>query len=664
MNLHPLSSKILKNLEKGDCRLILHPCTLSHKFICLVSIPSHTLKDWAVKFDDILFALDPRALEERDSAELSVVESYEIRERIPRNSMVLPYDALYHKYGNDPALQKLFINNGGRPFTDIERIKLLGRIITHNLQISNAAIPRNGIVSSCFPLHKPAVGRKLLAKWMSYRLWPAVSLIHRLRDYAGDSFAMATSFFHIHLTSWLLFPILWDAVMVIESLVRKDNFFKCTAVTAAVAPLLLPFWGIIMLKIWMRQQSKLACKFGTIHHSNDAMRQPVETAQADFALALGSELARPVDPASLHRPWESCRKSLGKSTSATLAICLCIIGCITCAHIAMYQLATFDVFSDQTVFFILIFFALVLAMMTSEEFSKLAVRLTAMEHHSCQEDHEASLLMKLFAFEFVSYVVPVLFTALLQKYTEKSISFVSSQIAVRIHAGIVLLVYLIKDFFGSFVRVYASYWFALRRVQAAHKQNQAHENKFFKITQAELESVLLKEEPSTIETLRWRLRKLMLLQMICLFSSFLPLASLALFLYWYMDSKSAVWKMINLSQRPIPKSCENVGAHWMAALRAVLFIAAFINPLTSVIAYDTLGLATSDSKMVFLLLFYVHYAWAGSCLDYFFSDEPDKVHLHVHWSKYLLERLVDGDDRQSCEHGDEGGDGPTRSVGP
>jgi hypothetical protein len=119
-----------------------------------------------------------------------------------------------------------------------------------------------------------------------------------------------------------------------------------------------------------------------------------------------------------------------------------------------------------------------------------------------------------------------------------------------------------------------------------------------------------------------------------------PLATCMAFVSNYVELRTDAWKLCQLSRRPEPRSCEDIGT-WYAILEVISNVAVITNSaLVAFTGTTTLNYTWATRIWIFLIM-------SGSILAckvviaMYVPDTPREVEIQLERQKFYLSKLVD-----------------------
>jgi hypothetical protein len=331
-----------------------------------------------------------------------------------------PYEFIYINYSRDK--KEMFTNAKGynHPFSDIIRVKLILSIISSIdsgcCSMNLDKLLANKSIVSYYPLHNDDARTILTKHWFPWSVRPWHQPIDEIKEYFGEKIGIYYLFFG-HYSTWLL-PLTIAGLVVSLDLVIEAGLYDSVD-QALVSGYMIPFycvfvsfWAQLMLEYWKRKEVTKAMEWG---------QTDFEETEIDRPQFRGDYIQSPTDGKRMKyfSPSERAKRMLYSYFIISLMILL-VITCVSLIFLAQYflneRVSDDQVKSDgSSVTSIGSAIQIVVLKMI---YGQIAENLTEHENHRTETEFEDSLIVKLFAFNFVNSYASLIFVAFIKTNVE------------------------------------------------------------------------------------------------------------------------------------------------------------------------------------------------------------------------------------------------------
>uniref|UniRef100_A0A2C9M9K5 Anoctamin n=1 Tax=Biomphalaria glabrata TaxID=6526 RepID=A0A2C9M9K5_BIOGL len=508
--------------------------------------------------------------------------------------------------------------------------------------------------------------KELDEKWSRfYKFQP----MWQIRNYFGEKIGLYFAWTGVLITT-LWIPMLFGVAVFIYGLYESltDTATKPNATSLGLQDVLedvkeafdndvTPFfalficcWGTIFLEVWKRRCSFLAYEWDV---------DQFETNEPDRPQFYGTVVKR--DPITDSLAWFYPFKLqlLKFSTSAAVLIFMvCVVVASVFAVIVYRVIMNIDYCPDLPNKECLLLTTIVSSILNAVSililgkiYDKLAVVLTDWENHRTQTSYDDSLIIKLFAFQFVNSYASCFYVAFLRgngslfkdRYVDTCEGSCMAQLSFQI-----LTLMIIKPFPKFFkdigLPLLKKILICLRRLCCQKNQVElTEENSAQQSQELFLERERLKPDLDDF-TMGEYTEKVILYGFLMLFACSFPLAPLMAIVICLIDIRVDAKRLLYLFRRPIAHIAEDIGM-WYNILNFVNFVGVLTNAF--IIAFTSswgsqfditgkLAVVIGFEHIVFILKF---------LLAYLIPDVSEDVKLAIRREKYLVQRKMDNESK-------------------
>ena len=449
-----------------------------------------------------------------------------------------------------------------------------------------------------------------------------------IRNYYGEKIALYFKFlgYYTHRLWWIgIFGII---VFVIQQLFDYNS--NNQIVLNVIFGLMVTFWSTYILEDWRLQELKFAHKFGQMEFEDEEQERP--SFVGTFKRSLINDF--------LNEMWSS---DFSRSFKQFLALLICLFFLGTNMLISVY-ISYIVTFLDKNQFLPNIpFISLELTlpaivniafmMIFNELFETVASVSTDWENHRTLSSYESSYVGKVFIFNFLNYISPMIF-----------ISFVNSELMgcyngnclynLRIYFRTLIYILFIKNFFeilGPSIKnaiIEKIHKSKKKDLESKRKKNLLKKNNRFNAYR-KINSYIQKEgrkepyaESEDIDgTVSDYLEVAINYGLLSLFGVAFPAAFLSSFVLMVSEIHVDKARLFNYCQRPVPQSCGSIG-FWLIIMDFVSYLSLLVN--TGIICF-TSGSFSNDRKfLLFIVILLINFGFKF-ITQLVHSGTPDSV---------------------------------------
>lgn len=284
------------------------------------------------------------------------------------------------------------------PVTEAERLRLAYLLISRPKNEGGAGITagrKEGqwrFVESVFPLHDHAFNRQWIARW-SKKYTLDDEDIGGVRDKFGEQVAFYFAFLQCYFT-FLAAP----AAVGFGAWLLLGQFSWLYAVANCL-------WSVVFFEYWRKREVDLAVEWGT--RGVSALQRP----RAQFKFEREA-----VDPVTgeIVKVWSPLKRLQRQLLQVPFALgCVVVLGSliVSCFAIEIFISEIYNgPFKQYLVFLPTILLTIFMPMLTTL-LTGFAKQLTELENYETHDDHQASMVQKIFVINFITSYTPIILTA-------------------------------------------------------------------------------------------------------------------------------------------------------------------------------------------------------------------------------------------------------------
>lgn len=296
------------------------------------------------------------------------------------------------------------------PFVKSVRLKLIMAMLRApkraggcDLEISKLLY--KGEILALYPLHERNITKQLARKCYSWCNMPWDAPTHDLKEYFGEKIALYTVFIG-HYSVFLIIPSIVG--LIFQLIVWGTGNFSHPVLP--FYSLLITVWSIVMIEYWKRQEATTAMHWGMTNFEKQEQDRPEYFGELVKSHINGEEI--------VYFPEKKSDRLAFFSQTIVTTFIMIVVAVVTAIYVLRFSLQQR---SDTNEFSSLI--ASVLNAMQIQFFNllyqKIVVKLTNNENHRTDTLYEDSMIVKLFAFQFINSYSSFFFLAFIATYLPK-----------------------------------------------------------------------------------------------------------------------------------------------------------------------------------------------------------------------------------------------------
>ena len=572
-------------------------------------------------------------------------------------------------------------------FKNMERIRLIYSLIESEIKIN--ALEEEEFVVAHFPLHNswqlngsetlivPHVSLEdRLLRNILYDFKPLdqdgplkqawrTSLINqrlplsKIKNYFGEKLGLYFEFLRFQQVSLLIPGIIGLAVYIIQQLFDQDS--PQTLVLNTFYSIFMTIWATVYLEAWSRRESTLAVVWGQTNF------EKVEIPRPQYK---GVPRRSPITDDMDEIYYESSKriKFFILACSVTLFIICCVLGIVAGLLILKQKL------NNDLIYFGTDFAPILCSVLNAIQiqifnfiYRKLSKTLTDLENHKTQEQYNDSLVLKIFAFQFVNSYNSLAYIAFVKTYSEGCLvtnAKGSKELQTGASCMDELYTQLISIFIVGYLRnlieigiPYGKYCLKRKRDAKSRVLTMELVNDIrIKIEeQIDLDYYLTNQDDETIDDY---MELAVQFGYLTLFALAFPLSSILAFVGLWLEMFTDKIKLINLVRRPIPFAANDIGS-WWNIFSAICVIAIFSNTALFCFTANTFKNwdAVKDYNYVIFAVIVIILLIFRSQLQTWIPDVPEKIEILQARHEFIVEKLLRGNEKTEAPQDDEAFDG-------
>ena len=539
------------------------------------------------------------------------------------------YEYLFVKY-NQNGEESTSTENSSF-FTFVDKYRILNFVLSSSFDLS--ALVSEGIILTRFVLHEEGILNELKNDWANfYKIFPDLPL-YRIKTYYSEQIAFYFGFSQIYKN-------FIRVLAVIGLLVYGYRIFNHYFVDAADRKniiylyetycVFLIIWGIMFNKYWERKEKLLAWEWGTFEVSDQQIQR--EEYKGEFTYDEVTGMMKTINR-------EHFKYFLIKLLSFIGSLSFMALGFLCKVMIPVFVEFLTDIkpFSDeynhnkaaQLIYGLLTGFQI---NFFNVGYSILAKKLTNFENHETMQEHNDSLIIKLFIFRFINSYLTLLKIALLHKDCDNN--------SCMSQLGYQLMIIFSTSIFFNFIELampWIKFWF------------KTHEGPFWRrsIFESETDEKLIKlESQALMEPYDYAINDFMEILTnygyLALFGSSHHLIGTLALIGLVIENRVDAIKLCSILKRPEPYKIDNIGV-WKKLFLFVSLCGIFTNLALSIFTTGYLKtLRLEDKGLMFiglenmaLVVFVI--IWA------MIPDRPKRVNEFRGWSKRIHHEMKTGE---------------------
>ena len=298
--------------------------------------------------------------------------------------------------------QSLYASAEGlsHPFSTIHRIKLIEAIIQDRGEFScGLNIPdliESGAVLSYFPLQEPSRAEQLAQKWLNPLVPPWEQPDTMIRDYFGEHIALYFKFMAHYITYLLPLAVVGFGVTIhmIVLINEYGTLFSAIPVMWSVPAfsIFVSLWTSVLLMSWQSHEKRTALEWGMIGF---------EHSQRDRHQFVGEMTTSHINGGPMkYFSFAEARKKRRQSFFVVTSMIILVIACVAGVFFLKYYLVQMQHVKNGSSYASIVNAAQI--QLLAFLYHSIALKLTDGENCRTDTEYEDSLIVKLFAFNFVN----------------------------------------------------------------------------------------------------------------------------------------------------------------------------------------------------------------------------------------------------------------------
>lgn len=553
-----------------------------------------------------------------------------------------PFELIYTKFSTNKVDESLFHRSPGHahPFQrDCLRLKIIATMIEAappgggpNLKLKRYL--RYQRILGFFALHDAEQLDRLDVLWRGSGLTgylPWKFPVNEIKEYFGEKTAMYYLFMG-HYNRWLCIPAFVGVPIQLGVLLYSRSSIYTGFTSAPFLPaysLAVTLWAVFLLEFWKRREHRVAMEWGMSGLEEQDVVQPEFRGQIIKSFVDGKEY--------IHFPTETRNKYVLQSSLSILALTFVVIGAVASIYTIKAELQTAGGFSPSNAQTAASIINSLLIQLTNLGFTFVANALTSRENHRTQHDHDDSLIIKIYVFQFINSFASFYFLAFFAEYISDVncgvngcmyslalnlfIIFIIRIISQQV-VGIVIpwLMYTYKRQGGSVVDVF---------LQKGVSSKSRPENEF-----------LLEPYDAGVAFIEDMMDSCIQFGYMSLFVTSLPVTALLALISNFITLRGKAWKLLNIHQRPAPVACEDIGQ-----FQSILLVTAIAAVITNAaLAVFTMTVFDHFSQALKFWVF-IGFQWlcfsAQAVIMEAIPDEPESIVFHKKRAKFIEAKVID-----------------------
>ncbi|CAM9205929.1 unnamed protein product [Chrysoparadoxa australica] len=472
-----------------------------------------------------------------------------------------------------------------------------------------------------FPKHIDVDKSEIRRKWLRLCQSPWKQPFHAIRDYFGEKVALYFQFIG-HLTKWLQPLALLGLITQIVVYSSGNNEHPITLLFAPVVVI----WAIVMLEFWKRKEQKVALEWGMVSFEEE------EQDRAEFK---GEVIKSPIDGKEmLYFPPSERNARVRWASAVILFLIICVIACIASIYALKWYLvyeldapwgakygATIAAIANAIQIQVLNFV-----------YRGIAVKLVEYENHRTETKFEDSLIVKLFAFQFINSFGSFFYLAFIG---EPLIGIKCETDCMTLLSHNLMIVFITQLVVGNITELLIPY---LQYKKKRHDETKGADRA--DLTHAEEEYMLVAYDP-IYGTLMDYAELAIQFGYLTLFVVSFPLAPFLALITNAVEIKSDAYKLLTKMQRPVPRGAEDIG-RWQHIFTFICMAAVVTNAASMCFVYETqLGKLSLPTKLWCFIFFTYGTYLAMSVLEAAVPDVPHDVAMQIKRQDFLTSKIID-----------------------
>mmetsp|Transcript_6613 Transcript_6613/g.15107 ORF Transcript_6613/g.15107 Transcript_6613/m.15107 type:complete len:733 (+) Transcript_6613:286-2484(+) len=552
----------------------------------------------------------------------------------PQYSAIPPHNYIYAKFETslDGPLYRTPPGSAS-PFSTLLRLKLTYYLLRApisqggcGLGVSRMLYSRQML--SMFPLHDRGVTGGLLASLRRPDCFPWSVPFEELRQYVGEKLALHSVFLG-HYSRWLLLPAVVG--LPFQVVVLATDNYSSPALPCYSA--IICMWGILMLEYWKRQEAYTAMQWGMTDFEVDEPERPEFQGQCIKSFVHGREM--------LYYPPRERGDRLMGSASVVGAYILLVVGVVVSIYLLRYSLQTH---LDATYASVIASVLNTLQILVFNfVYARVVKQLTDNENHRTDTLYEDSMIVKLFAFQFVNSYTSFFFLGFIATYLTKpdgapedSVGQCGASNCMQPMAVNLAIIFGTRLLLNNFLDIFLPYlsW------TSKYKKETDGVAEDVVLTPAERDYLLV-EYKNMLENISAYADTAIQFGYCMLFISALPLAATLSLFNNMVRMKFYTYKLFRFYQRPTPNGAQDIGT-WMAIFQFLGSAAVVTNGALICFTMDLLWDKYTLSGRMWV---FIGFQWTLLGLQFLsaeiIEDVPTEVTIQTERNEFMNLKVVE-----------------------
>jgi len=466
-------------------------------------------------------------------------------------------------------ISDLFVAGGEHKIFSSRCLELIVHIVqSHGPRgagIDIAKSIKKGVIKSAYALHDNNSARTIswLIEHWAKKFLSAAPYIY-IRDYYGESIAFYFSFLGFY-TYWIAAPGIFGLCLFIAQLVtgRKDLIF------VPFYAAFLALWASSLLEFWKRRSNGLAHMWGVTNFAE------TEHVRPEYK---GTMQMRDIVTGQLMDWFPKGRRYVRMSISFQLLFFMVAVTLVSMISLIIFRL----VINKVTMGYGAGVLNAIIMLLLDNVYRKLAIKLNDWENHRTNTQHEKSLIIKIFAFQFVNSFCSLFWYAFVDKNSD-SLELVGQQL------GILLIVRTVVGNAQELLVPWVMKHVRKGRVQA-------------NVSAVEQQSSLDSYDPLK-EIDDWS-EIVIQFGYVTFFAVAFPAAAAIALVNNLIEMRTDAYKLCSEYQRPLPRRAAGIGV-WLDILQFMSYVAVLSNTALVIFSSNVmyqLGISSTSSQILVVIL--------------------------------------------------------------
>ncbi|OMJ70284.1 hypothetical protein SteCoe_31770 [Stentor coeruleus] len=522
----------------------------------------------------------------------------------------------------------------GTFFTYNDKVRLLNDAIYTKLDLY--VLKNFDIMIDAFPIHENASLNVLKKKWATLKAIHKAQPLDDIKNYYSESIALYFAWmgvYAIFMGYCAAVGLIVFIILCISSAMGENTIYTGTQVFFC---LFLAIWASFFDQFWTREERKLAWKWGTANMTKQVHHREKFEGKFQFDEVTGKMKVLKRD---------SEKRNLKKSIS--FAVIGFLIAAVIAIVIAIFRLRVYMKSTNDLKDYGSIVPAIVYAIQISIFdliYSKVSIWLNNLENHETTNDYNNNLALKLFLFRFINSYCGLFYIAFIKMYLS---SDQCTENGCMWDLGLQLSIIFITNMILNIIEIGLPWFLYKFRVQWEERKMKKHMSKAMR---KELLSIEIQSKYEPYENpIEDYMEMALQFGFIALFGSSFPLLPILAFIEIILEIRVDAWKLCNITRRPDPVKCENIGI-WKNIVVFIAYFGAITNSGIVVFTSGALNHFELPTKIVVFFIIEHLFIFGIATVSYFIPDSSKIVNRGIAWCRRITQKKEFGklmDDRPS-----------------